>query len=101
MLEFPKLKKIMLPFNNFTTKAKEAVRKAHELVIERGQNQLNPIHLLIALLIQDDSLVLSILDRLEIDTVLLTDHLIESIDAGEGSNISSPAYQIYLTAELV
>lgn len=91
----------MLPFNNFTTKAKEAVRKAHELVIERGQNQVSPIHLLIALLIQDDSLVLSILDRLEVDTILLTDHLIETIDTGEGSNVASPAYQIYLTAELV
>ncbi|MBI3633566.1 MAG: AAA family ATPase [Candidatus Vogelbacteria bacterium] len=91
----------MLPFNNFTTKAKEAVKRAHELVIERGQNQVNPIHLLISLLIQDDSLVLSILDRLEVDTVLLTDHLIESIDVDGGGTVSSPSYQIYLTAELV
>ena len=91
----------MLPFNNFTTKAKEAVRKAHELVIERGQNQVTPTHLLIALLIQDDSLVLSILDRLEVDTMLLTDHLAETIETSEGSNVSTPAYQIYLTAELV
>ena len=37
----------MTPFGNFTTKAKEAVRKAHELAIERGQNHVSPIHLLI------------------------------------------------------
>lgn len=91
----------MLPFNNFTSKAREAIKKAHELAIERGQNQVGPIHLLVSLLIQEDSLILSILDRMEVDTVLLTDHLLESIENGEGSNVVAPAYQIYLTAELV
>jgi len=91
----------MPPFNNFTTKAKEAIRRAHELVIERGQNQVGPIHLLIALLVQDDSLVLSILDKLEVDTTLLTDHLLETIEVGGGGSVAAPSYQIYLTAELV
>ena len=50
----------MPPFNNFTTKAKEVIRKAHELAIERGQNHVNSLHLLTALLIQEDSLVVSI-----------------------------------------
>lgn len=62
---------------------------------------MGPIHLLVALLIQEDSLILSILDRMEIDTVLLTDHLLDSIENGEVSNVVAPAYQIYLTAELV
>lgn len=91
----------MLPFNNFTSKAREAIRKSHELVIERGQNQVTPIHLLVALLLQEESVVLTILDKLEIDTVLLTDHLVDSIEAPEATNVSSPNYQIYLTQDLV
>ena len=69
----------MPPFGNFTTKAREAVRRAHELAIERGQNHVNPVHLLTALLLQEESMVLSILDKLEVDTVLLTDSLLELI----------------------
>lgn len=89
-------------FNNqFTTKAKEAIKKAHELVIERGQNHVSPLHLLTALILQDESMVASILDRLEIDVILLTDSLIEAIDTGSTSNTVAPSYQIYLTPEMV
>ncbi len=91
----------MMPsFNNFTTKAKEAIRKAHELAIERGQNHVNSLHLLSALLIQEDSVVLSILDKMEIDTILLTDNLIEMIEQPEKKDTLSPSYQIYLTGDL-
>ena len=91
----------MLPFNNFTSKAREAIRKSHELVIERGQNQVTPVHLLVALLLLEESVVLSLLDKLEIDTVLLTDHLVDVIEAPEASTVVSPNYQIYLTQDLV
>lgn len=90
----------MPPFNQFTTKAKEAVRKAHELAIERGQNHVNPLHLLSALILQEESMVSSILDKLEVDVILLTDSLLEAIDTNETSNTISPSYQIYLTPEL-
>lgn len=90
----------MPPFNNFTTKAKEVIRKAHELAIERGQNHVNSLHLLTALLIQEDSLVISILDKMEVDTMLLTDNLIEMTESPESRNTLSPSYQIYLTPDL-
>ncbi|MEK7185513.1 MAG: AAA family ATPase [Patescibacteria group bacterium] len=90
----------MPPFNHFTTKAKEAIRKAHELAIERGQNHVNPLHLLAALILQEESMVTSILDRMEIDSILLTDSILESIEGPEGSTTLSPSYQIYLTPEL-
>jgi len=90
----------MPPFGNFTSKAREAIRRAHELAIERAQNHVTPVHLLTALVLQEESMVLSILDKLEIDTVLLTDTLLESIDTPEGSNTLAPSYQIYLTPEL-
>lgn len=91
----------MMPsFNHFTTKAKEAIRKAHELAIERGQNHVNPLHLLTALILQEESMVASILDKLDIDTILLTDSLLDAIEAPEGGGTISPSYQIYLTPEL-
>jgi len=91
----------MPPFNNFTTKAKEVIRRAHELTIERGQNHVNPTHLLLALIMQEESIVSSILDHLQVDVILLTDSLLEMIDSiSPGTNISSPAMQLYLTPEL-
>lgn len=90
----------MPPFNQFTTKAKEAIRKAHELAIERGQNHVNPLHLLAALIMQEESMVTSILDKLDIDTILLTDSLLESIESPEGAQTITPSYQIFLTPEL-
>ncbi|MCX6790361.1 MAG: ATP-dependent Clp protease ATP-binding subunit, partial [Candidatus Kaiserbacteria bacterium] len=90
----------MPPFNNFTTKAKEAVRRAHELAIERGQNHVSPIHLLAALVLQEESLVFSILDRMEIDTIMLADSVLEHLEVPESSSVLSPSYQIYLTPDL-
>ena len=90
----------MPPFNNFTTKAKEAVRRAHELAIERGQNHVSPIHLLAALVLQEESLVFSILDRMEIDTIMLADAVLEHLEVPENASVLSPSYQIYLTPDL-
>ena len=75
----------MTPFNNFTTKAKEAVRKAHELAIERGQDHVNPLHLLTALILQEESIIFSIFDKLEIDTILLSDSLLEALETPESA----------------
>lgn len=91
----------MPPFNNFTTKARDAIRRAHELAIERGQTHVSPSHLLAGLVLQEESIVLSILEKLDIDPVLLTDSIIESIDDGkEGGATTAASYQLYLTPEL-
>lgn len=90
----------MPPLNKFTTKAKDAIKKAHELAIERGVNHVSSTHLLAALLLQDESMVNSILDRLEIDTVLLTDSVLEMIEPAETQSTISPSYQIYLNPDL-
>ncbi|KND47241.1 MAG: ATP-dependent Clp protease ATP-binding subunit ClpB [Parcubacteria bacterium C7867-004] len=90
----------MPPFKNFTTKAKEAIRKAHELAIERGQNHVSPLHLLTALVHQEESLVFSVLDRMDIDTLLLADTLLETLEIPETSSTLSPSYNLYLTPDL-
>jgi len=90
----------MPPLNRFTTKSKDAIKKAHELAIERGVNHVSSLHLLAALLLQEESMVNSILDKLEIDTVLLTDSVLELIELPESHNTLSPSYQIYLNPDL-
>ena len=90
----------MQHFNQFTTKAKEVIRKAHELAIERGQNHVNPIHLLAALLLQEESMAVSILEKMDVDTILLTDTVLDLIESPETGSTISPSYQIYLTPEL-
>ena len=90
----------MPPLNRFTTKAKEAIKKAHELAIERGVNHVSTLHLLAALLLAEESIVNSILDKLEVDTVLLTDSVLELIELPEARSTISPSYQIYLNPDL-
>ncbi len=90
----------MPPFKNFTTKAKEAIKKSHELAIERGQNHVSPLHLLAALIYQEESLVFSVLDHMNVDTLLLADTILESLEMPESSATLSPSYNLYLTPEL-
>ncbi len=90
----------MPPFKNWTTKAKEAVKKAHELAIERGQNHVSPLHLLTALVHQEESLVFSVLDRMDIDTLLLSDTLLELLETPDSASVLSPSFQIFLTPDL-
>jgi ATP-dependent Clp protease ATP-binding subunit ClpB len=90
----------MPPLNKFTTKAKDAIKKAHELAIERGVNHVSTLHLLAALLLQEESMVNSILDKLEVDTMLLIDSVLELIELPESHSTISPSYQIYLNPDL-
>ncbi len=92
----------MPPFGNFTSKARDAIRRAHELAIERGQTHVTPMHLLAGLVLQEESMVMSIIEKLEIDPVILTESIIDSIE-GEttlGGTSTASSYQLYLTPEL-
>ena len=91
----------MPPINNFTTKAKEAIRRSHELAVERGQSHVGPLHLLASLVMQEDSPVASILERLEVDIVLLTDSVLEALEVVGGTSATmAPSYQLFLTPDL-
>ena len=58
------------------------------------------MHLLCALILQEESMVASILDKMEVDTPMLTDVVLEHIEAPDGGSVLSPSYQIYLTPDL-
>jgi len=53
-------------FNKLTNKSQEALIVAQNIALENGQQQISAIHLLFALVIQPDSLVKTILDKLNI-----------------------------------
>ncbi len=57
--------------DKFTTKAQEALQDAHSIANERGQQQVDVLHLLRALILQEESLVLAILEKLGIDVAKL------------------------------
>ncbi len=90
----------MPPYSQFTLKAQEALKKAHELAAERGASQIDALHLLAALLLQEDGLIPSLLDKLEVDETGLLDLVLGGLDTTLRTNILSPSHQIYLTPEL-
>ncbi|OGG53820.1 ATP-dependent chaperone ClpB [Candidatus Kaiserbacteria bacterium RIFCSPLOWO2_12_FULL_53_8] len=91
----------MAPFNNYTTKAKEAIHRSHQLAVERGHNQVSTLHLFAALLMQEETMVVPMLEQVEIDITHLSDSVLELIEGTSGNTAVSPSFQLYLTPELV
>ncbi len=91
----------MPPFQQFTIKAQEVLKKAHDLALERSHQQIDVLHLLSALVLQEEGTVDSILERLEVDVSLLVDRLFEALDAmPRGAMVATPIGQVYLTQDL-
>ncbi len=90
-----------MPFPNFTSRAKEAVHKAHQLAVERGQSHVNPLHLLAAILLQDENLTLTILEQMGIDLNEILDSSLDVLDGAAAPDaVMAPAMQLFLTPEL-
>ena len=53
--------------NNFTNKAQDALMSAKQMAQEKGQQQIDALHLLFALLSQEGSIVVTVLQRMGID----------------------------------
>ena len=91
----------MPPFEKYTAKAKEVIRRSHELALERGVNNVNSYHFLTALVLQDDSPVVAMLERMEVDMTALTDALLDQIETGRGMGETvEKSFQMYLTQDL-
>ncbi len=92
----------MPPLNTFTTKAKNAIRRAHEIAMERGQSHVTPQHLFLSILLnENENIILLILEKQNIDYNSLTDFLFDAIDGEENEKTLTPSYQMFLTKELV
>ena len=85
---------------NFTNKAQDAILSAQSLAQEKGQQQIDALHLLSALLTQESSLVLTILQKMGVDVETVkkkTESEIKKI-----STILNPTTfgQFYLTQDM-
>jgi len=58
-------------FDKFTIKAQEAVQRAQELAAERGNPQVEPLHLLASLLAEEEGIVKPLLDKIGVNRLQL------------------------------
>ena len=62
-------------FNNFTIKSQEVVQKAIELTRQKGQQQIEPLHLLKAIVSESETIVNFIFQKLGLTAAMLTQQL--------------------------
>ncbi len=87
------------PGGNFTNKSQEALFTAQELAKEKNQQQIDTLHLLLALILQEDTLVAKIFQRLGVDM----DDLEKKIETAVKTITSAPLKttgQFYLTQDM-
>ena len=88
-------------FNQFTTLAKQAIQRSHEMAIERNQTHVTAFHLLIALINQEESIVPALLEKLDIDINHMFDWTVEFIDNEVYTHGGQQeAMSLYLTPDL-
>ncbi len=86
---------------NFTHKSQEAILQAQSLASEKGQQQIDALHLLYSLLNQEGSVVLTLLQRLGIDVEGLKRKTKSALDKVPVITSSQSTFgQFYLTQDL-
>ena len=91
---------------NFTQKAQQALQRAHQIAQERGHQQVSDLHLLYALLLQEDSIIRNILDKLSIDIGGLVKNVERALEefprvVGQTPSMGMPPFgQVYVTPDL-
>ena len=87
--------------SNFTNKAQEAILMAQSIAQEKGQQQVDALHLLLSLLNQEESVVLTLLSKLGIDVENLKKKAEENIDKISTMIPQQRVFgQLYLTQDL-
>ncbi len=85
---------------NFTHKSQEAILSAQSIAQEKGQQQIDALHLLHALLSQEGSVVLTVLQKLGVDIENLTKKVASQIIKIPTVVSSSTFGQFYLTQDM-
>ena len=85
---------------NFTHKTQEAILSAQNLAQERGQQQIDALHLLYALLDQEGSVVLNLLQRLGADVEGLKRKTKTALDKIPAITAPQSFGQLYLTQDM-
>src|SRR3989338_1076357 len=85
---------------NFTHKAQEAIMASQDLAREKGQQQVDALHLLLALLGQEGSVVLTLLNKLGVDIDGLKKKAISAIEQLPATATPQTFGQFYLTQDM-
>jgi ATP-dependent Clp protease ATP-binding subunit ClpB len=85
---------------NFTHKAQETIMQAQSAAQERGQQQIDALHLLYSLLSQEESVVLNLLQRIGVDIEGLKRKVGISLDKIPAITASQSFGQFYLTQDM-
>ena len=88
------------PFNNFTNKSQEALQKSQRLVIDLNHTQLEPLHLLVALL-EQEGVVDAVLRKVNVDVPVLLDRAKISLRRLPTAQQSGGMAQIFLSQEMM
>jgi len=87
-----------MKLDRYTFKAQEALQEAQKLAEARNNPQLEPEHLLLALVTQEGGIIPTILDRLGVNSKIIATELEEIID--KFPKLTQGAYQLYLSLNL-
>jgi ATP-dependent Clp protease ATP-binding subunit ClpB len=85
---------------NFTNKAQDALMQAQSLAQEKGQSQIDALHLLSVLLTQEGSILTTILQKLGVDADSLKKKVESQIVKIPTTLTSQPFGQFYLTQDM-
>ena len=80
-------------FDKFTMKAQEAIQESQGIAEKYGHQQIEPEHLLMALTLQKDGIVIPILKKLEVDPAIVLsqlEELLNRIPKVSGGGMSQP-----------
>lgn len=91
----------MNPFNNFTTKSQEAIQQAQKYVLDLGHNFLDPLHLLLALLDQENGVVVAVMKKIGIPIDNLSTDVKAALNRFPRAQAASNLAQLYLSQETI
>ncbi|OGY41567.1 MAG: ATP-dependent chaperone ClpB [Candidatus Buchananbacteria bacterium RBG_13_39_9] len=86
--------------NKLTTKSQEALRNAQEIAVDHQNQQVDALHLFASLLTQEESLVNTILKKLEVDPAQLKNQIFQAIELFPKSKGEISLTQMFLTEDL-
>ncbi len=85
---------------NFTHKAQEAMMLAQSIAQKKGQQQIDALHIFSALLSQEESVILTLLQKLEVDTESLKKKAEKALDGIPTTANLQSFGQFYLTQDM-
>ncbi|MDP3245112.1 MAG: ATP-dependent chaperone ClpB [bacterium] len=91
----------MNPFNNFTTKSQEAIQQAQKYVLDLGHNFLDPLHLLLSLLDQENGVVVAVMKKIGIPIDNLATDVKAALNRFPRAQAASNLAQLYLSQETI